>query len=54
MEQDPVCGMEVSDEDAVASSEFDGETYYFCSQSCKRQFDQDPQQYIDRLSEEAA
>ena len=42
---DPVCGMQVDDRDAAAQSEYEGETYYFCSQGCKKKFDQDPEQY---------
>ncbi|GAA0243061.1 permease [Halobacterium noricense] len=37
--QDPVCGMEVNPEEADYSTEHDGQTYYFCSQSCKESFD---------------
>jgi hypothetical protein len=37
--QDPVCGMEVTPEDADHSTEHDGQTYYFCSRSCKESFD---------------
>lgn len=36
---DPVCGMSIAPETAVATSEHDGVTYYFCSQSCKEKFD---------------
>ena len=38
-EQDPVCGMEVNPEEADYSTEVDGHTYYFCSQSCAESFD---------------
>jgi len=37
--QDPVCGMDVNPEDADYSTEHDGRTFYFCSQSCKESFD---------------
>jgi hypothetical protein len=37
--QDPVCGMEVDPEEADYSTEHDGRTYYFCSQSCEDSFD---------------
>ena len=39
MEQDPVCGMEVDPDETEYSTEVDGQTYYFCSQSCKESFD---------------
>jgi Cu+-exporting ATPase len=44
-ERDPVCNMEVSEQDAVGRSQYQGQTYYFCSSSCKQKFDQNPQQY---------
>ena len=47
---DPVCGMEVDPATAAGSSEYQGQTYYFCSMGCKRQFDKDPESY---LSEDA-
>ena len=39
---DPVCGMHVEPVHAAGNSEFDGNTYHFCSASCKRKFDADP------------
>jgi YHS domain-containing protein len=48
---DPVCGMNVEREEAAAESEFQGLTYHFCSQDCKRMFDEDPTIYV---SEETA
>jgi Cu+-exporting ATPase len=44
--KDPVCGMEVTYENAQARSEYDGRTYYFCSLGCKEEFDQNPEAYI--------
>ena len=43
---DPVCSMEVDTETAQFVSEYQGETYYFCSPGCKRDFDSNPRQYI--------
>ena len=45
---DPVCGMELTAEEAADSVEYDGQTYYFCSQNCKDRFDQNPQQYVNQ------
>ncbi len=36
---DPVCGMEVDTETAEWKSEYNGQTYYFCSPGCKRTFE---------------
>ena len=43
--RDPVCGMR-TDEDGPTVTH-DGETYYFCSASCKRVFTDDPDDYAD-------
>ena len=49
--QDPVCGMEVDPEEADYSTEHDGQTYYFCSQSCKDSFD--PEEANTTIREQA-
>ena len=38
MARDPVCGMYVDEEHAAFTSEIDGKTYYFCSESCMLTF----------------
>ncbi|HET9110831.1 MAG TPA: YHS domain-containing protein [Ktedonobacterales bacterium] len=43
---DPVCGMQVDPQQAAGSSDYEGQTYYFCSVGCKRQFDSDPQRFV--------
>jgi P-type Cu+ transporter len=45
MAKDPVCGMQVNEQQAAGTSEHQGETYYFCSARCKQQFDQNPERY---------
>jgi len=46
MARDIVCGMEVEEDKAAASSEYKGKEYYFCSEYCKKEFDQNPEKYI--------
>ena len=46
MEKDPVCGMQVDPAKAAATSAYQGKTYYFCAQVCKRKFDENPAQYV--------
>ena len=46
--KDPVCGMEVDEQQAKGKSEYQGKTYYFCSTGCKQRFDQNPQQYAGK------
>jgi Cu+-exporting ATPase len=45
MARDPVCGMQVNEQQAAGRSEYQGETYSFCSPGCKQQFDQNPEHY---------
>lgn len=42
---DPVCGMEVDPAKGGPRSEYAGNTYYFCSESCKIRFEADPSSY---------
>jgi YHS domain-containing protein len=43
VEIDPVCGMEVDPAKAAGKSEYQGKTYFFCSDHCKRAFDANPE-----------
>jgi len=46
--KDPVCGMMTDQSKAAAAgrkTEYRGVTYYFCSESCKRNFDKESQRY---------
>lgn len=51
---DPICGMQIDPAQAAGTSEYQGQTYYFCSAGCKRQFDKDPQQYAQTQSDSAS
>lgn len=42
---DPVCGAIVEKDLAAGRSDHQGETYYFCSQHCKMEFDDNPYAY---------
>ena len=47
--KDPICGMNVDADKAKAAgrtTEFQGNTYYFCTDACKMKFDKDPTRYI--------
>jgi Cu+-exporting ATPase len=46
MVMDPVCGMRIDPDDAAATAEFDGTTYFFCAQSCHDAFVADPGSYV--------
>ena len=42
---DPVCGMEIEEAQAPATTEFEGRPYYFCSESCRDEFEANPSLY---------
>lgn len=44
--KDPVCGMQVDTEKAAAKSEYQGQTYYFCCEGCRKRFEADPARYL--------
>ncbi len=39
---DPACGMEIDKSSAIAV-EYEGNTYYFCSEMCKAKFEKEPE-----------
>ena len=47
---DPVCGMHVDPKEAADKSSYQGQTYYFCSQECRQEFDRSPQQFAKRTA----
>jgi Cu+-exporting ATPase len=50
---DPVCNMTIEDKDAAGTSIYKGTTYYFCSQSCKEDFDKNPDAFVgEKVSEQ--
>jgi YHS domain-containing protein len=46
MVTDPVCDMRIEADDAAATAEHEGTTYYFCSQVCRDAFVADPARYL--------
>jgi len=49
---DPVCGMEVT-ADSEWTAEYEGVTYYFCSEACRDKFLEDPMAYMKQPAEES-
>jgi YHS domain-containing protein len=41
---DPVCEMKVSSD--LLKADYQGKSYFFCSDHCKQQFEKDPEAYI--------
>ena len=52
MAVDPVCGMQVDEENAAAGLEYEGEAYYFCSRACLKKFEDNPSAYTKKAAEE--
>ena len=46
--KDPVCGMEIDPASAAGSSEYEGQTHYFCNLNCKQSFDAEPEKYAKK------
>lgn len=44
---DPVCGMQIDSEAAAAAVDYEGERYYFCSEDCREEFEQAPEDYAE-------
>lgn len=48
---DPVCGMEVTEE-SEWTAEYEGVTFYFCSEGCRDQFIAEPGKFLEAAGEE--
>jgi YHS domain-containing protein len=53
MAKDPVCGMQVDEKKAVASSVHKGATYYFCGPACKVTFEKNPEKFVGKAGTHA-
>lgn len=51
MARDPVCGADVDEGTAAATSVYQGQIYYFCSPDCKKAFDSAPDDYASTPNE---
>ena len=45
---DPVCGLEIDSEQTAIQSKFEGQTYFFCSTTCAREFEKHPREILER------
>lgn len=44
--KDPVCGMTLTEETTAETKQYKGKTYHFCEESCRQQFEEDPEKYL--------
>ncbi len=45
MAKDPVCNMEVSEQEAEYTAQYGNQEYYFCSEECRDKFESHPERY---------
>jgi Cu+-exporting ATPase len=46
MPNDPVCGAILDDKTSKFKITYDGETYHFCSTTCKKRFKRHPAKFV--------
>ena len=47
MTKDPVCGIKVDDSRAEFQTQFAGKKYFFCSDECRKEFEAEPDAYVE-------
>lgn len=52
--RDEVCGMTFDAADAAASTKWNGRTFYFCADRCRRRFEEHPDWYVSTRTDEPA
>lgn len=48
MVKDLVCGMMVDEKNPPAKTTYKGKDYYFCMEGCKREFEANPEKYVEK------
>jgi P-type Cu+ transporter len=47
MTLDPVCGMPIDEKNPEFQSAFAGKKYFFCSDECRKEFEDRPDEYVE-------
>jgi YHS domain-containing protein len=47
MTTDPVCGMRVDERESEFRTQFAGKKYFFCSEECRKEFEDRPEEYLE-------
>jgi YHS domain-containing protein len=50
MTTDPVCGMKVDEKNSEFHTQFAGKKYFFCSDDCRREFEADPDEFVETVA----
>lgn len=48
---DPVCGVQIETEKAVAREDYGSRTVFFCSDQCRQRFRTSPKRYLGRVQQ---
>lgn len=46
--KDPVCGMQMEPDNIASETNYEGKSYYFCSDDCRKKWDADPGRYAGK------
>ena len=49
-QKDPVCGMQMEPDEVVSETNYEGKSYYFCSNECRTKWDVDPARYAHEMA----
>jgi YHS domain-containing protein len=47
MTTDPVCGMRIDEKTSEFQTQFAGKKYFFCSEDCRKEFEDQPDEYLE-------
>jgi Cu+-exporting ATPase len=50
----PVCGMEMEPDLVASETNYEGKSYYFCSDECRKKWDADPERYARETASSGA
>lgn len=48
---DPVCGMQFDSSQAAAQTIYQDQVYFFCSEDCRRTFEENPKEFVGQLGQ---
>jgi YHS domain-containing protein len=47
MTTDPVCGVRIDEQESEFQTMFAGRKYFFCSEDCRKEFENEPEEYLE-------
>ena len=49
---DPVCNMQLKEQEVMHTLTLEGEVYYFCSEACRAEFERHTEDYVKKAQTE--